>query len=168
MLEEITQLQIFCDGVFSDIRRPTFSPPVRAILENVSNAAALVACLCPSVRTILQNVTNLIAIVAGGLFAILNTVPCYVCCASTSVASVQLRTIVTLSPEMPILFALVTLEAPSEAVLSVPGIRPVQPLHPAFLPVPSPAAPDLHLSLISLALRTFSSKVACLVAPVAD
>ena len=37
----------------------TISPPVRAVLENMSNATALVASLCPSVRTILQNVTNL-------------------------------------------------------------------------------------------------------------
>merc|ERR1719278_1456358 len=128
--------------------QPSFhSTPAWTILENVSDSSALVTSLRPSIRAILQNVTHLIAVVARGLFTVLDAVPGNVCSTPATIASVQLWACLTVTAKVPILLAFIALEAPAKAILPIPGIRPVQALQPALLPIPSSAASHLYLKL---------------------
>jgi len=152
----------------SSIKAAALSTPAWTFLQNMSDSSAFVTSLRPRVRAILQNVAHLIAVVASGLFTVLDAVPCNVSGASATVASVQLWPRFTVPTKVPILLAFIALQAPSKAILSVPWIRPVQPLHPTLLSVPSSAASHLHLSLLRLPIRTLPGKMAGFVAPVAD
>ena len=92
---------------------------------------ALVAGLGPGVGAVLEDVADLVAVVAHRLVAVLGAVPSDVPGALTSVAFVPsalaLLTATSLGKMAPSL-ALVTLEAPSPAILPVPGVLHLPPL----------------------------------------